>query len=304
MKSLLAACLALLLAPACTERKDDASQVHDLRVLGVSTESPELMAPSCEASLEALAVLSSEVTYRALVVDPRDAARSIHYELFACSAAPDALCDPDTEKVKLAEGDTTPGELTLSLHPGTTLLPDGTPLLQKVRERDPYQGLGGARMPLVLHLTAGEEQVWASKLMVFNCPLVPGMEQNHTPVLPGLSLEGEEWHDEVLPVLRGPGPFKIAALDYTDRVEHYVVPSFKLEPVPLTEVWKVAWHATLGKLGPTESGGTDLNGQPERNESEWTPPSDATEQEVTFWAVVRDGRGGESWLMRRARWVP
>lgn len=303
-KPLLRSCLLLALLSGCTERTDNPTKVHDFRVLGMSTESPELMAPACEANLEAVVVLGSEVTFRALLVDPREPERSIHYELFACSSAPSSLCDPVEERVLLAEGDTPPGELELRIRPGVTLLPDGTPLLQRVQERDPYKGLGGARMPLVLHVKTGEDEVWATKLMVFNCPLVPGMAQNQQPVLPGLRLQGEPWREEVVPVLRGEGPFEVTPEDFAALQEDYVVPSFKLEPVALKESWEISWHATLGEFSPGETGGTNINGESERQRTEWRPGDGATEQEVTFWAVVRDGRGGQSWLKRRARWVP
>lgn len=304
MKLLLRSCLLLALASGCTERTDNPTRVHDFRVLGMSVEAPELMAPSCEATPEALEAFASEVTFRALLVDPRDAARELRYELYACTSAPASLCEPEAERVLLAEGSTTPGELALRIRPGATLLPDGTPLLRRVQERDPYRGLGGARMPLVLHLTAGEDEVWASKLMVFNCPLVPGMAQNQQPVLPGLRLDGAPWHEEVLPVLRGPGPFVVTPEDFTALQEAYVVPSFELEPVALKESWEVSWHTTLGQFSPGETGGTNINGEAERQETEWSPPEGAVEQEVRFWAVVRDGRGGQSWLERRARWIP
>jgi len=303
-KPLLRSCLLLALLSGCTERTDNPTKVHDFRVLGMSTESPELMAPVCEATLEAAVVLGSEVTFRALLVDPRDAERTIRYELFACSSAPASLCDPEDERVLLAEGTTLQGELELRIRPGATFLPDGTPLLQRVQERDAYKGLGGVRMPLVLHVTAGEDEVWASKLMVFNCPLVPGMAQNRQPVLPGLRLRGEPWHEEVLPVLRGEGPFEVTPEDFEALQEDYVVPSFKLEPVALKESWEISWHATLGEFSPGETGGTEITGETERQRTEWRPPEGATEQEVTFWAVVRDGRGGQSWLQRRARWIP
>jgi hypothetical protein len=306
MKALIGACLLLALASGCTERTDSPTKVHDFRVLGMSTESPELMVPSCDANnnLEALVVLGSEVTFRALLVDPRDETRSIRYELFACSSAPDALCDPEEERVLLAEGTTTPGELVLRIRPGIILLPDGTPLLQRVQERDPYRGLGGLRMPLVLHAVTGEDEVWATKLMVFSCKLFPDQTQNVQPVLPGLRLNNEPWHEEVVPVLQGEGPFEVTPEDFEARQEHYVVPSLKLERVALTEAWEISWHATLGQFSPGETGGAEINGEMERQRTEWRPPEDGTEQEVTFWAVVRDGRGGQSWLKRRARWVP
>ncbi|MFP2895629.1 hypothetical protein [Corallococcus sp. 4LFB] len=73
MKALLHTGGLLLLALAsfaCVEPEDKPSNVHDLRVLGVSTEKPELIASTCEQTPEAFDELAAEVTYRALLVDP------------------------------------------------------------------------------------------------------------------------------------------------------------------------------------------------------------------------------------------
>jgi hypothetical protein len=304
MRPLLASFYALALATACVEDMPSPTTVEDLRVLGLSLERPELMAPSCEATPETIAVLTSEVTFRALLADPKGRGRPIQYELLACADAQDIPCSNAAERVRLSAGSTTAGELTLTLRPAVTRLEDDTLLVQRVRERDPYQGLGGLRLPLVLHVTAGEEDIHAQKLMVFNCPLVPGMTENRTPHLPGLRLEGELWHEEEMPVLRGEGPFVVEPEDFHALQEAYVVPSLKLEPVHLVESWEISWHATLGRMSPGETGGVDLGRSEPRHRVKWRPPKDASEQEVTFWAVVRDGRGGQSWLSRRARWVP
>jgi hypothetical protein len=302
MRPLLVCVLAL--ATACTQDMPSPTTVEDLRVLGLSLERPELMAPTCEATPEAALALASEVTFRALLVDPKGEGRPIQYELMACADVQDLQCATAGERVLLGAGTTTAGELTLVLRPAVTFLEDNTLLLQRVRERDPYQGLGGVRLPLVLHVTAGEEEIHAQKLMVFNCPLVPGMKENQTPHLPGLRLEGEPWHEEVVPVLRGEGPFTVEPEDFRALQEEYVVPSLKLEPVTLVESWEISWHTTLGRMGPGETGGATIDGSEPRHRVEWRPPRDAAEQEVTFWAVVRDGRGGQSWLSRRVRWEP
>ncbi|RYZ34073.1 MAG: hypothetical protein EOO72_13425, partial [Myxococcaceae bacterium] len=99
-------------------------------------------------------------------------------------------------------------------------------------------------------------------------------------------------------------PFVVTSEDVSALEEAYVVPGLRLQAVNLKEAWEISWHATLGEFGPQETGGADFGGQQGRHRTEWKPAQGAAAQEVTFWAVVRDGRGGSSWLVRRARWSP
>ncbi|RYZ42623.1 MAG: hypothetical protein EOO71_07175 [Myxococcaceae bacterium] len=297
--------LLALCAVACVEPEDKASRVHDFRVLGLATEPPELMAPACDASAESGAALAAPVTFRALLVDPSGGGRAIDYSLWACADPDDQTCADTAQRVLLAQGSTTEAELSLPLRPGDAHVEDGTPLLARVLQADPYQGLGGLRMPLVLHARAGGEQVYAQKLMVFSCPLVPGMNANQNPVLPELNLDGAPWTARTVPEPHGLGPFVVTLDDLTDRQEAYVVPGLRQESVRLTESWKVSWHASFGEFSPEETGGAGLGGEPGRHRTEWKPPEQGGDaREVLIWAVVRDGRGGQSWVGRRARWSP
>jgi hypothetical protein len=290
-------------ATACVEPEDKPSRVYDFRVLGVATEKPEILAPSCDLE-EAREVAEQAVSYRALLADPAGEGRPIQYTLWACADTDDRTCADGANRELLAEGTTGPGELVLSIRPGAAKAADGTPLLVRVQEKDVYRGLGGLRMPLVLHAVAGDEEVYAMKLMVFWCPIVEGMKENVQPVIPGLRLDEAPWDPEVVTELSGPGPFVVEAEDVTPLQETYVVPGLRLNAVTLQESWEISWHATLGEFGPQETGGSDFGGQQGWHRTEWEPPQGAQAQEVTFWAVVRDGRGGSSWLVRRARWTP
>ncbi|RYZ42062.1 MAG: hypothetical protein EOO71_09530 [Myxococcaceae bacterium] len=307
MKTLIHSGGLLLLAMtviACIDPEDQPSRVHDFRVLGVSTEQPELMASTCERTPEALDALAAEVTYRALLVDPAGGGRPIHYTLWACADPEDRTCANEADRALLAEGTTSEGELTFPIRPGAVRVGEDRLLLERVQEEDPYQGLGGIRMPLVLRAVAGDEEVYAQKLMVFWCPVVEGMKANEQPVLPGLRVDDVAWQDSELPEFTGPGPFVVTSEDVSALEEAYVVPGLRLQAVNLKEAWEISWHATLGDFSPQETGGADFGGQQGRHRTEWEPAEGAAAQEVTFWAVVRDGRGGSSWLVRRARWSP
>lgn len=294
----------LLVVCACVGPEDNPTTVRDLRVLGASFTPPELLAPTCDQSAASLAAWASEVTFAALIADPQGQGRPIAYELFACANLSDRRCANADDRVRFAEGETSPGELSLALRPGLAMLPDGKPLLQEVLDQDAYKGLGGLRVPFVLHLKAGDEEIYAQKLMVFDCRFFPEMEANEQPVLPGLLLDGEPWPEDERPVLEGRAEATIEPLDFSEREEAYLVRSFELKRVHLVERWKISWYATLGFVSPGQTGGTDLGGHDSRHRVVWRAPEGAGEQEVTFYAVVRDGRGGEFWLERRALFKP
>ena len=262
-----------------------------------------MLAPTCDLA-QSLPLFAAPLQYTALIVDPKGEGRALDYTLSACADATDRDCSEAAERVELSSGTTTAGELRLSIRPGIAQLPDGTGLLQKVVEKDTYQGLGGVRVPLVLRVRAGEEEVFAQKLAVFGCKLFPEMTPNVEPVVPGLNVAGAPWGEAELKPLAGEGPFELTPDDFTALQEAYVVPSLQLQPVHLEERWRLGWYTTLGTISPNQTGGSNFAGEDGRHRVEWQPPKDAGEQDVTFWVIARDGRGGESWLVRRAHFVP
>jgi hypothetical protein len=306
----------LVLVAGCVGPTDDPSDVHDLRVLGVDLEPPEIMAPTCSTSdpTVLLGAASAPITYNALIADPDGGGRTIDYELYACADPADLTCSNAWETIRLEVGTTAAANgvetvLTLGLSPGpgSLFLPstDGgnpTPLLAQVIADDPYHGLGGVNLPLVLHLRAGTEEIWAQKLMVYSCPYFPDMKPQTTPQIPGLQANGVEWPDGVTGVTDA--GLQITIDDVSKLEATYGVPSFNLQEVYLTESWVIDYYTTLGTFSPTETGGTDLGGQTSSHVSDWKLPSQASERDVTFWFVVRNGRGGESWTQRDLHYSP
>ena len=299
------ALLGLMLGSACVQSEDVPSSVKDLRVLGIRVDPPELYSSSCSRDPAVLAAtLGRPLRFTALIPDPAGDGRELEYTLVACASQTDRTCEKD--RVVLRRGTTRGGELSLTLFPGpgAALLPDGTFLAQRVLEEDPFKGLGGLRLPLVLEVGGGEERIYASKLMVYDCAFFPEMKPNVQPLLPDPLLQGEPWREGEVRELTGAGPFRVEVPDLTSLVEPYVVRSFSLEPVNLVESWQLAWHTTLGTFSPNETGGADPGGGEGRHRVEWRPPRGAGAQEVRFWVVVRDGRGGSSWISRTARYTP
>ncbi|HZN94952.1 MAG TPA: hypothetical protein VFB81_19700 [Myxococcales bacterium] len=315
----LAALVAALAGAGCVSIPDDPTTVHDLRVLGISMEPPELMAPVCPSLSggqitipeEDLATYAAQVTLRALLVDPAGNGRPISYELFACSSLGDRTCEKETETVLIASGQTTAGAFTHTFRPGTILLPNGQPLLFQVLQNDTvYHGLGGIRVPLVLHVGAQGEEIFAQKIMLYSCQFFPDQQANVTPALPGMNMNGNPWPEEpeVLQ-LTGRGPFRTLPDDMAALQEPYVVPSIPdqngtVTRIDLVESWKLSWYTDYGTFSSATTGGTDASGRESRHNDEWRLPANAEERDVTYWVVVRDGRGGLSWKTWRAHYTP
>jgi hypothetical protein len=297
------AAIALWPIGGCVSADDDPSHVKDLRVLGISVEPPELMADDCASPIAARANYRSEVTLTALIADPLGAGRQLGYEVLACADLADRICSDRVYRTVLSTGVTPAGERPISIRPGAVELSGGALLVQSVADVDNFHGFGGIRMPVVVHLSRGNEKIYAQKLIVFSCRMFPEMVANRTPVIPGLLVNGSPWAADETKPLQGPGPFHLSPMDFTALQEDYVVPSFDLRPVHLRESWRLSWHTDVGTISPTETGGVDFAGQESRQLVEWRPGA-SPGQDVNFWVVARDGRGGESWLTRRARYSP
>lgn len=328
-------------ASACLPEQDDPTTVKDLRVLGITFDPPEIMFPCDPALLRALAggvtdggalvidpalqqqlalFAGRNLKMKTLIADPRGGGRELSYRVLACANTGDRECDNEGDFVELkdesvsppvpAKGKTDGGsELALTVKPGLQFLDDGnaTPLLFEVVSQDTFKGLGGIRVPVVVEVKSpdGAEHVFAQKLMVYSCQFFRGQKANVTPVLPGILFKGEPWPEDEVKQVSGTEAIELEPIDFSSLEEPYVLPSIQLQPVSLTEAWKVTWMTTSGTMSPYETGGFDFAGESGRHKASWTPDRSATTpQDVTFYFVVRDGRGGQSWLTRRAHWTP
>jgi hypothetical protein len=325
------------LVGSCLPPQEDPTYVKDLRVLGMSFDPPDVLIPGCTPALLlglagaadggqvaidprlgfAIALASSRpLAFKALIADPAGNGRMLDYRLLGCANTGDRNCDNEGDYVEMLTGQTTAGELALTVTPGTQILPDGvpsalsdagTPLLIEVINQDTWKGLGGIRVPVVLDLKAADtgEHIYAQKLMVYACQFFPVQKPNVLPVLPGVTWNGEAWAEAEVKEYQGTDPVTIEPVDFTDLQESYWVPSLQLQPVPLQESWKVNYLTTFGTMSAYGTGGTDFSGTTGRHRSKWQPSKNVTEaRDVRFWFVVRDGRGGESWISRQAHWTP
>lgn len=331
MRALALVLVVALLGSACVEAEDNPSTLHDLRVIGMRFEPPEVLIPGCNPQLlvgaaasaadagsiqlppqfqQLLALYAGKpLQFTALISDENGGGRELDYRLLACANRGDRQCDNDGDFVVLRTGKTTAGELKAVVAPGVQLLDDGnaTPLLLEVIQQDTFKGLGGVRVPVVLELSAPDtgELIYAQKLMVYACQFFPEMKQNVTPVLPGILWKGEPWPEDEVKEHSGSEEVPLSPMDFSALEESYVVSSLALQPVQLVEAWKVTWMTTLGTMSGYTTGGTGFVGDPGRHNIKWKPGQKVTEpRDVTLWFVVRDGRGGNSWTSRRVRWTP
>ena len=329
-RALLVVLLVLGLAASCVSPQDNPTNLHDLRVLSVQLEPSEVLIPGCSAQLIAVAAAgaldggnvevppelqqlliqyaATPVQYSALIYDTDGGTRPLRYRISACNSRVDRTCSDGGMNIDLKTGTTHGGVYTTTLVPGAQIFDNGTPLLFEVVLADTYKGLGGVRVPLNLELVSDDtgERLFVQKLMVYTCQFFPEMKQNITPELPGMTWNGEAWAEDEVKQWQGRDEVTFLPDDFTALQEAYTVPSLFLQPVNLVESWKVTWMTTGGTMASYETGGTDLGGQTERHKNKWKPPQSdsATEQDIDFYFVVRDGRGGQSWLIRHAHWKP
>jgi hypothetical protein len=292
---------------------DTQDQVHDLRLLAMRAEPPEQVFYIDPASLDGGTgelppnLHVQDVRLLALVADPKGDGRAVHFQFATCAriaaGTNDSQClttDPTFEV--LAEGDATPRDGWAEL--GFKLTPTLVELAQ-TQSADPYQGFGFLPLYVQLTIKAGTETAIGFKRVLFTAAFdaahVPTANQN--PVIPFVSVAGHLWgEDEVVQL--GTGPYDVAPDPANGLQEAYTKPTFEGGTLSFTESWRYNFFATSGQFDSAVTGGVDnFLGSTGPVDDHWSP-NEATAQDATFFIVVRDGRGGESWAVRKAHLAP
>jgi hypothetical protein len=290
---------------------DTVDHVKDLRMLAVRLDPPDQkLTPS---QLQALpgAQATQTVNVTVLIADPNAAGRSIDYTLSTCARLDTTNRNCTSASIgyqQILQGQTSApnGYTELSL---TFSAPD-TLLLQAL-EQDPYHGTQGLWLPVQLELSAGQQQVVGTKLVVYSLPDVAGDDVlNENPNLLAIHVDQDEWAAQtpfVFSVAATPKDgFVLNPIFDTSAQQRYQQPTFTGNTRASQEIWLVDYFSTWGGMTPTTAGGAGLaaanqNTQPS---SAFKPPKAAQLGPGLFWFVVRDGRGGESWLVRPAVLTP
>ena len=320
----LAASLTLMLGAGCGNL-DRIDRVHDLRLLGIRAEPPD-QALRIDPSLGVLGT-PQPVQLTALVADPNGGGRPIQYSLAVCAGLDNGRMTPSPSAGATFGGAAT-AQATYRCRPeGYQVLAQGTAfakagwvevsatlqasnsLLAAALARDDYHGFGGLRLPVQVQIGAGKESVIGTKLVVFTLADPNTYVANQNPQLTGIEVGTQPW--------TAGAPYVFAAsqrpsakgwnlqptFDPNLQVP-YTQTSYTGSPLQFTERWRFDYFGTVGTFTPATTGGQQpISLAPEPANTNWLPAPGA-QGPATFWFVVRDGRGGENWLIREARLTP
>ena len=289
---------------ACTPTLDSSDQVHDLRILAMRVDPPEVIVDGADG-MPSSRIVSPAIIVTALVADPLGAGRLVHYLFSTCARVDqsDAVVDNSTHRCLvgqlgyriLAEGDFAPGvsgELQITFRPSSQLLSEAQTL-------DTYHGFGGLPLPVQVELQAGGESAVGFKRIVYSAPITsPPQVPNTNPQLLGITLDGQDWSPDANPLFARVDHVFIPTPDPT-RIESYQRLTFDHQLLQFHETLRYAFFTTLGKFNnPVTGGVSNRTGEQIAPDSTWSPPDPPAAGAVTFWVVVQDGRGGVSWILR------
>lgn len=337
------AVLASLLLTGCLGDLDRASTVHDLRVLAVRTEPPDLVlgvpagltvdAATDVAGLFAGGQISglTPVAISALIGDAPAAGRPLSYRITTCPEPEHLRCEGLEGALVLQEGTVLPDPAAAGLGTAIATLISAEQLealpalLQKAIEKDPYRGFGGLPLFLGVHVWAedGEEVFGGGRIPIwlptvrgadplrpteppFVVSQIPGLQPNGLPQAPEILFDGIVALPGDRPAVRR--SMELDVFPPSAPFEEYVVPLFRPDPDGSTvrrlhETWTYSWFTTKGYFSPEMSGGYDpLEERQADARVHLELPSDAEPGDLAVVAVVRDGRGGETWTIRTAIW--
>jgi hypothetical protein len=269
--------VALLLA-ACTPDFEAASEVIDLRVLAVQAEPPE-------AQFDVDAKTVDPVHVRVLAVDPRDPS-PITLRAGLCPPTDSRRCD-----------EVPPLDLGTSLSLEMTVTAESDYVLD-AKTADDLKGLGGIRVQYsfsVDHKNPGHA-VYGSKVLIYS---PRGGTPNHNPSMTGvrLSRAGEKFGDDVKAgdKLQLPRDVEIGLrpLLAEGASEQYTTTDLRGNPVTLPEYLRYSFFVAPEAEVDRDTADEPIDGV--------APPDGLSRVTLrgassTLWIVVRDGRGGESWL--------
>jgi hypothetical protein len=277
----------------------------------------------------------------ALVADPAGGGRPIQYQISVCAEVDSSThrCLPSTPDYQLlSSGSAVPPdgksvEINAAFVPSVKLLADAINL-------DTYHGIDGLNVPIDINVTAGAGDAGGEddgvKLVVFTFPslaqvfsddggplVLPAPFSN--PTIEDLAVDGTLWdpadaglvlNDQLLGgptgtkksgVVTGAATtgFQFYPVPPADVDLDYTLPTFTGGTIDLTEAWRYHFYGTAGTFSPAASGGYNTAMSVANPiDSLWNPASTDPEQDVWFWIVVDNGRGGTDWIERHGHYVP
>ncbi len=327
------------LAASCSLPTDDPSTVHDLRILAIQTTPPELQYPvqgnfqdleqgQCVPDLSPL-FSAGPIQLAALVADPQGNGRDLSWTWTECPQTSDGRCPTDPGYV-IAKGNGLPSQISTSwdivaeglaeeqIQAGCDAGCPPTPVLTTFADNPLGLCRYGVWLQIGLEVGAPGDggSVFGNKLLVFTpvpsdyptdagvCPQGPdgGMPPHHNPVFDSLQLD-----QQTLPVSGSVNVLAGQVYSITPVIptgptgeQPYCLPDFQGGWTLLTETWLFSLMTTVGNFSTEQVGAGgfgNLQGGQINLSVNWTTPADAGV--ATIYSVLRDGRGGTSWITRQ-----
>jgi hypothetical protein len=291
----------------------------------------------CNPDLSAIAGWGN-VQLTALVADPNGNGRTLSWKWTECPQTSTEIC-PDDPAYVIATGSGQPSQIAATFPLTAEALTeeqietsgcDGgcppTPLLTTFANNP----LGFCRFGVWLQVglevqapdagvDAGEyNTIYGSTLLVFTpvpddyptdggCPLGPdgGMPPHDNPTFSVLQLDGTPLPiDSTLTVPAGVS-HTVTPLIPSNGEQPYCLPTFQGGWVQLTETWLFSLMTTVGTFSEEQVGAGgfgNLNGGAINLADGWSTPGDGGA--AIIYSIVRDGRGGTSWITRNVDLQP
>jgi hypothetical protein len=291
------------------------SIVLDLRVLAIQVDPPEVVIPvDLENPPEPGDIEIPDIEVCALVADP-GASRSLEYVLGACAPTRTSRCDdPERPYAPIAAGEVLdPEEAGEPVQICGTLRPDLRlyAVVEDAFMNDALSGFGGLLVQIELIVFPAGESVasgeYAIKRLLLSPELPPERVANQNPSLDDLLIETEDGGELSMPlgrcndvepyVVRAGETINFVPVESEGARQDYALPTFEGGVRMFTENLTYSWYATAGNWQREISGGPrDIAGNESPLDSEWRAPRNlSAPEDVRFWVVQRDERGGLSW---------
>jgi hypothetical protein len=263
--------LLLVLVAACDYGFEKQSHIAKLRVLAVQAEPPEVVLEPGQSA--------PPVHLTALAIDPSGAPLSIEYALCDAVGLPDPAMDcPGAHGVPLSAA----GPLSAQM--------DLAPYASQIAQQMPA---GASSVPLVVgfNAVAGGEKLHG--FATLNVRTSAGRPANRNPLLDRVEVDGVALSPEGTTTIRASTEVKLRPVPAVDAAE-------ATDNGPERLVF--SFYSTDGEMDALRTTNLSADGVALDPEVKWTAPKVAGT--VQLWVVIRDGRGGVSWLARSLQVLP
>jgi hypothetical protein len=289
-------CASASCAAACTPSFASASDVSDLRVLAVQAEPPEAQFDQQGSGSNLVISNVDDVHLRILAVDPARPGNFMTLSASLCAPTDSRRCEGGP-RFDLPRATRNSGDEFSATVPGALLVP----VIRFAQSDDKLKGLGGIRVMFALSVADADPHapVYASKLLLYS---QRGTPPNHNPTLSKLTLtrdgvfQKDVFPGETLALSLG-ALYGVRPVLADGAREEYDTTDLQGRTVHLKEDPSYAFFTTPGAEFDRDTADEPIDGiAPPDGLTRIDSFSRGSDAINKIWVVVRDGRGGESWL--------